>query len=276
MANLVSTTITGTLNTTSTITGPGSGVSALNASNVSSGTLSSDRLPTVPVSKGGTNLTSLGSANQVLKVNSGGTALEYGDAGGGGGLTANYYTSPGTWTKPAGLSAVRVTVVGGGGGGGRGSRNNPGNAFGYGGSGGAGGYSQEVIQAPSIPGPVSVTIGNGGNQYNPGQENPGNPGGTSSFGAFLSATGGAVGNNGSQQYPGNPGSGGNGTGGQLNQQGFSSGGVFGGYGFAGNQGIPGATTGNPGVGRGGGGGGGWDNGNPGTGTAGIVIVENIF
>ena len=249
-----------------------------NASTISTGTLSSDRLPTVPVAKGGTNLTSIGSAGQVLKVNSGGTSLEYGEAGGGGGLTANYYTSPGTWTKPAGLSAVRVTVVGGGGGGGAGARNNPGNAFSYGGSGGAGGYSQEVIQAPSIPGPVSVTIGSGGNQFNPGQGNPGNPGGTSSFGAFLSATGGSTGNPGLQNTPGNPGAGGNGVGGQLNQTGFTSGGVFGGFGFAGNQGgLSGSgTSGNPGVGRGGGGGGGYDNANPGVGTAGIVIVENIF
>jgi len=55
----------------------GSALTALNASNVSSGTLSSDRLPTVPTTKGGTGLTAIGSANQVLAVNSGGTALEY-------------------------------------------------------------------------------------------------------------------------------------------------------------------------------------------------------
>jgi hypothetical protein len=34
-------------------------------------------LPTVPTTKGGTGLTSIGSANQVLAVNSGGTALEF-------------------------------------------------------------------------------------------------------------------------------------------------------------------------------------------------------
>jgi len=55
----------------------GSNLTALNASNVASGTLSSDRLPTVPTTKGGTGLTAIGSANQVLAVNSGGTALEY-------------------------------------------------------------------------------------------------------------------------------------------------------------------------------------------------------
>src|SRR5210317_720739 len=55
----------------------GSNLTALNASNVASGTLSSDRLPTVPTTKGGTGLTAIGTANQVLAVNAGATALEY-------------------------------------------------------------------------------------------------------------------------------------------------------------------------------------------------------
>ena len=46
--------------------------------------LSSSSLPTVPVSKGGTGLTSLGTANQELRVNSGGTALEFHTPSGGG------------------------------------------------------------------------------------------------------------------------------------------------------------------------------------------------
>jgi len=48
-----------------------------NASTISTGTLSNDRLDTVPTTKGGTGLTTIGSANQVLAVNGGGTALEY-------------------------------------------------------------------------------------------------------------------------------------------------------------------------------------------------------
>jgi hypothetical protein len=55
----------------------------LAASTISSGTLADARLPTVPVTKGGTGLTSLGTAGKVLKVNSGASALEFGDAGGG-------------------------------------------------------------------------------------------------------------------------------------------------------------------------------------------------
>jgi len=55
----------------------GSALTDLNASNVASGTLASDRLPTVPTTKGGTGLTAIGTANQVLAVNGGATALEY-------------------------------------------------------------------------------------------------------------------------------------------------------------------------------------------------------
>ena len=43
---------------------------------------------TLPVSRGGTNLTSIGSANQVLAVNSGGTALEYRTLAGAGTVTS--------------------------------------------------------------------------------------------------------------------------------------------------------------------------------------------
>ena len=49
----------------------------LAASTISSGTLADARLPTIPVSKGGTGLTSLGTANQELRVNSGASALEF-------------------------------------------------------------------------------------------------------------------------------------------------------------------------------------------------------
>src|SRR5210317_1343810 len=55
----------------------GSALTDLNATNIASGTLSSDRLPTVPTTKGGTGLTAIGTANQVLAVNAGATALEF-------------------------------------------------------------------------------------------------------------------------------------------------------------------------------------------------------
>ena len=46
------------------------------------GSVPTANLPTIPVSKGGTGLTSLGSAGQAVKVNSGASALEFGSAGG--------------------------------------------------------------------------------------------------------------------------------------------------------------------------------------------------
>jgi hypothetical protein len=62
----------------------GSNLTALNATNIASGTLASARLPTVPITKGGTGLTAIGTANQVLAVNSGATALEFQTPTGGG------------------------------------------------------------------------------------------------------------------------------------------------------------------------------------------------
>lgn len=68
-----------------TVNLPSTALSALNASNLTSGTVPSARLsltssdlPTVPTTKGGTGLTTIGTAGQALKVNSGATGLEYG------------------------------------------------------------------------------------------------------------------------------------------------------------------------------------------------------
>ena len=58
------------VSTATSFSGSGANLTALNAGNVSSGTL--------PTTRGGTGLTSLGSAGQALKVNSGGNALEFG------------------------------------------------------------------------------------------------------------------------------------------------------------------------------------------------------
>jgi hypothetical protein len=80
-----------------TVNLPSASLSALNATNLTSGTVPSARLsltssdlPTVPTTKGGTGLTTIGTAGQVLKVNSGATALEYGTAPSGK-LLAVYY-----------------------------------------------------------------------------------------------------------------------------------------------------------------------------------------
>jgi hypothetical protein len=102
----------------------------------------------LPVARGGTGLTALGTANQVLAVNAGATALEFQTAGGGQ-LKTDIFTSPGTWTKPASCTQVSVIVIGGGGGG----TSNPGGS----GSGGTSSFGPAV----------SATGGGGGNYGNP-------------------------------------------------------------------------------------------------------------
>lgn len=109
--------------------------------------------------------------------------------------------NPGTrsWTVPEGVSKIRAFVVGGGGGG------LSGNPYA---AGGGGGYSDKLIDV--TPGEVfSYTVGDKGLVSSSAPSS----GGTSSFGALISATGGA----------GGPASGsaagGVGTGGDINTSG---------------------------------------------------------
>jgi hypothetical protein len=117
-----------------------------------------------------------------------------------------YFTSSGTFVKAdyPWLRAIRVKCQGGGGGG----------AGGLGdvnvapGGGGGGGYAESFITNISgLASSVTVTRGAGGSGGPGGgaSVNAGSTGGTSSFGALVSATGGAGGGNSS-------GSGGEGTG----------------------------------------------------------------
>ncbi|HMG43937.1 MAG TPA: hypothetical protein VK611_21570 [Acidimicrobiales bacterium] len=100
------------------------------------------------------------------------------------------FTSSGTWTKPVGLKAILVELVGGGGsGGGTGATAAGQQAEGAG--GGAGGYSRKMIQADNLAATVAVTIGAGAVAAAAGAA--GATGGTTSFGSHCSATGGAGG-----------------------------------------------------------------------------------
>ena len=102
------------------------------------------------------------------------------------------FNAPGTFTLPPGITSVRVTAIGGGGGCGNGTGESP-----AGTRGGDGGRGIKVVTG--LTGPVAVTVGNGGNQ-------PGGAGNSTTFGPFVTATGG----NGGVGWPGiNPHSAGN-------------------------------------------------------------------
>lgn len=111
----------------------------------------------------------------------------------GGGLPllvpTTAYTSAGSyvWLKPNGVRDVLVYCLGGGGGGGGGTTL----ASAAGGAGGgAGGFCFGVIS--SVDSSVNVTIGASGAGAIPGVQN-GLAGGTSSFGAYMTALGGTGG-----------------------------------------------------------------------------------
>jgi hypothetical protein len=189
-------------------------------------------------------------------------------------FSVQVFTSSGTWTKPSGIFKARVQLVGGGGGGS--------SANYVGGGGAAGGYSEEIIDVSAVS-TVTVTIGSGGAGAAIGVT-PGGNGGTTSFGSYLSATGGG---GGYYLNGGIGGVGGEGSGGDINGQGGDGGkapveanyqiaGGQGGasyFGGGGQGGIYGAfLSGNPGRAYGSGGGGSSYNYAGGAGKAGIVIV----
>lgn len=198
-------------------------------------------------------------------------------------VTVRVYTANNTWTKPVGFDAasfVIVEVVGGGGGGAGAAADDSS------GGGGGGGYAREKIMNAALGATETVTWGAGGAGGAAG-DNGGVTGGTSSFGAHLSATGGSGGS--AVGAGGNGGQGGIGAGGDINVRGGAGGagyqvGFQGGVG--GNSvlggGAPGGATGAGTVGGqyGGGGGGGSGNGAVaragGQGAGGVVIVTEYI
>ena len=106
-------------------------------------------------------------------------------------LTSVVYTSPNTWTKAdyPGLVAIEVEIVAGGGGGG-GAAGNSLNAAATG--GGAGGRSIKRILVASLGTAETVTIAAGG-LAGADTGGDGGTGGTTSFGAHCTATGGGEG-----------------------------------------------------------------------------------
>lgn len=203
------------------------------------------------------------------------------------------FTNSGTWTKPTGARSVWVRIVGGGGGGG-GAVGGVSPNIANGGSGGAGGYAESWYDANDLPASVAITIGAAGSATVGGA---GGTGGTTSFGALMTANGGAGGGVGSSttgDQTASQGAGGTATGGNLlNIQGENGmiGSVMGGkqtfwqrggsspLGSGGSAAQSGAGNGDPASGFGAGGG----NANAnttsragGAGSKGTVIVTTYF
>jgi hypothetical protein len=136
----------------------------------------------------------------------------------------NAYTSPGSYTKPGTVKAIKVTVAGGGGGGTPGGQYTQGGGqssttYYYSGSaGGAGGTAISVFAASSLPASaIPFTVGGGGS-YNPGNGTS-SAGGNSVFNGPSTLTGnGGSGNSAPAQGPGVA-AGGSATGGTLNLSG---------------------------------------------------------
>jgi hypothetical protein len=121
-------------------------------------------------------------------------------------------TTQGGWQVPAGVTAVKVRIWGGGGAGGAG--------FTGPGGGGAGGAYSEGFYGVTPGEVIDITVGNGG-------AGSGAPGGNSSFGALATANGGLAGADGTPVGSGSGGA----TGGQGSGSGFSISGAPGGSAF---------------------------------------------
>lgn len=149
---------------------------------------------TLTVARGGLGVAGFSGAGRALQ--SDGTNLSqqlHGIA------SLNVYTSNNTWTRPAGVKYIKVQINGAGGGGG-----------GHGEGGAAGGYAELFLNVTSISS-VVVTVGTGGGgTYYSGAAGNGN---ASSFGPYVSASGGHGANRQAQHCGGVSGVG---SGGNLN------------------------------------------------------------
>jgi hypothetical protein len=232
------------------ITGDKLGLTSINANNIVDGAVTGNKLGltsinannivdgAVTVAKGGTGLSTL-TANSVVLGNgtdpvqliapgttgnvltSNGTNwTSQAAAAGGGDYIMRVFTTPGTYTKPAGLKAVKVTVIGGGGGattGGTSSFGSPAflSATGGFGSAGAGSGGQLNVSGQTgggyvIPGCPPTNLRIGGSSafgFGAGAGFLGSPGGSAAGvpgsnygGGAISAGSGQAGGGGAIEY----------------------------------------------------------------------------
>jgi hypothetical protein len=157
-------------------------------------------------------------ATEVTNRNAAITAATSSITAGSKAANRQVFTASGTWTKPTGFGAnavVFIEVWGGGGSGGR-----YGSSAQYAAGGGGGGYSFRWVPLSSLGATVAVTVGAGGAAISGLTD--GAAGGTSSFGTWVSAYGGAGG-----MCPSYSGSSGGGGGGPLGPAGTEPSGVSG-------------------------------------------------
>jgi hypothetical protein len=163
------------------VIGPRIGPNAINANNILNNVITGDKLTT------GSFTSNIFAANTITGDVIGQGAISANNfapgaiaaAGGSGGVgSVQVFTSPGTFNIPVTTFKVKVTVVGGGGSGGS-AGTYISEASGFGGSGGGGGTAVKWINSPFPVTAVPVTVGG--------------VAGTSSFGSYASATGGATG-----------------------------------------------------------------------------------
>ena len=181
------------LSTALSVAQGGTGQTAL--SNVSVGSasvasnLSGGSAGTIPyqTATGATSMLAAGTAGQILT--SGGAAAPTWGAAPASYVQYQLFTSSGTFTPPAGVTQVKVTVLAGGGGGGGGEVGACATVSGK--AGGNGGVASGYCTVTPSTG-VTVTVGAGGNGGAAGN-NAGASGGTSSFGTAISCTGGGGG-----------------------------------------------------------------------------------
>jgi hypothetical protein len=150
---------------------------------------------TWPISITGNAATATTAANGgVTSVNGATGAVTV--TGGFQGIGGQLFSASGTFTVPAGVTAVKVTVISGGGGGGGAYSVYP--FYSVGGGGGSGAVAIGYVTGLTSGGTVTVTVGTGGAGGSSGAN--GTAGGTSSFGSYIICTGGNGGTYSGQAY----------------------------------------------------------------------------